>query len=264
MVAELKRSCSFLAELLAEDPHQMKRLRGVFDLEDAALPPDVETALASAVNMVASAASASSPDASDVHDTGAPCGTSVAATIRGNSRRNHESMDDCDVDTELPWERPIDKRRRQDDDDPNSAASLRPWTQKLVTALHGCPSVEAALQRCEPVLRDFGAELREREQSRAAASAAADAAAKEASSGSRGTPCSEQGLQYENRILKRAVLHLADRCRHKEANATANAKEVAVLRQAVEQAQESQRRLAHSNEMLQGHLRLQMNGVPRF
>merc|ERR1712110_13607 len=66
-------------------------------------------------------------------------------------------------------------------------------------------------------------------------------------------------LPYENKILKRAVLHLADRYRRMEANVSAKVQEAAMLQHALEQSQEVQRRLAHSNEMLQGHLRLQMN-----
>merc|ERR1712232_961823 len=71
-------------------------------------------------------------------------------------------------------------------------------------------------------------------------------------------------LGYETKILKRAVIHLADRCRRIEANAATSAGEVAMLRQALEHSNGSQRRLTHANEMLQGHLRLQMDETPRF
>jgi len=266
----LKRSCSFLAELLAEDPHQMKRFRTMADLscDDVVLPTDVATALASAVDAMASAsASASSPDA--VTNATRTC-VAAASEVgnRGGIRRQHDSMDECDVDTEMPWEKPMEKRRRQAGED---AASLRPWAQKLVSALHGCPSVEAAFQRCEPVLMEFGAQAETRGEQRVTAAGAQ--CHREKAAQSEALPHEQQGgdpcdgtspLRYETKILKRAVIHLADRCRKMEAKANASAEKVAMLQQALEQSHESQRRSAHSKEMLETRLCLQMNGMPRF
>eukprot|EP00434_Breviolum_minutum_P016306 symbB.v1.2.014368.t1/scaffold956.1/size149065/1 len=44
--------------------------------------------------------------------------------------------------------------------DPSKEASVRSWAEALVKSLHGCPSVEQAVQRCGVALTDFGSEVR--------------------------------------------------------------------------------------------------------
>lgn len=121
-------------------------------------------------------------------------------------------------------------------------ASIRGWTEAIIRALHGCPSVEEAAQRCARALLEFEAEVRQ-------------AALREEERREDERPDSPQGLQHTNRVLMRAVHHLAERCRRLEAGAA----EVAQVQQALEQSQEAQRRLAHSNEVLQGHLKLHLD-----
>mmetsp|Transcript_60738 Transcript_60738/g.113539 ORF Transcript_60738/g.113539 Transcript_60738/m.113539 type:complete len:230 (-) Transcript_60738:37-726(-) len=125
--------------------------------------------------------------------------------------------------------------------------SVRHWAEDLVKSLHGCPSVDQAIQRCSAGLSDFGshvrmAALREAEQVREEMRPSAVEAT-----------CSR--LQHTNKVLLRAVHHLADRCRKLEGSSS----EVQSLRQALEQSQETQRRLQHSNQVLQEHLKVHLN-----
>lgn len=126
-------------------------------------------------------------------------------------------------------------------------ASIRVWTEALVRTLQGCPSVEEAMHRCSGALLEFEAEVRQ------TALREADAAAAEED---RPQECSPQNLQHTNRVLMRAVHHLAERCRRLEAGTA----ETPALRQALEQSQEAQRRLSHSNQVLQEHLKVHLNG----
>lgn len=149
---------------------------------------------------------------------------------------------------------------------PGREVALRAWAEAMVRALHGCPSIDAAMQRCTRLLSDVDAEARqaallehsEREQAVVAEREAAEAATSEARGGRDGEerpPDTIQGLVHTKGVLMRAVHHLAERCRRLEASD----KEVAVLTQALQQAEEAKRRLAHSNEVLQGHLRLHLD-----
>merc|ERR1719265_2761718 len=63
-----------------------------------------------------------------------------------------------------------------------------------------------------------------------------------------------QTTQPSSKVLMRAVYHLAERCKRLKASS----EERAVLQQQLEQSQMDQRRLAHSNEMLQSHLKLHL------
>mmetsp|Transcript_36415 Transcript_36415/g.79653 ORF Transcript_36415/g.79653 Transcript_36415/m.79653 type:complete len:255 (+) Transcript_36415:97-861(+) len=128
-------------------------------------------------------------------------------------------------------------------------AAVRTWAEVVVRALHGSPSIEDATQRCARVLAEYGEEVRQ-------------TALREVEPVHERRPCEDehkqdgtQGLQHTNRVLMRAVHHLAERCRRLEAAP----QEAAALQQALEQSQEAQRRLAHSNEVLQGHLKVQLD-----
>ncbi|CAJ1442504.1 unnamed protein product [Effrenium voratum] len=125
--------------------------------------------------------------------------------------------------------------------------SVRHWAEALVKSLHGCPSVEQAVQRCGAALNDFGSEVR------SAALREADQAREEMRPNAIETTCSR--LQHTNKVLLRAVHHLAERCRRSEGSSN----EVQSLRQALEQSQEAQRRLQHSNQVLQEHLKVHLN-----
>lgn len=136
------------------------------------------------------------------------------------------------------------------------APDVRQWAEAVVGQLHGCPSVEEAAHRCERALTEFGAQVRgaafreaspQQEPEPAPDPCEGPDAASEAS---QGMPAS--------RVLMRAVYHLAERCKRLESSND----EVAGLRRALAEAQEAQRRLAHSNEVLQGHLRVSLSGGP--
>lgn len=184
--------------------------------------------------------------------------------------------------TSSSWEDPSYDRRRAMDDlqepewkryriagslgapsvDPQEAAQIREdavrrWAETIVRSLHGCPSVDEAGRRCGQALTQFEGEVRQavtEETSQATClgpqhdsqhDVGTDAVAEE--------PVSD--LQHKNRILMRAVHHLADRCKRAEASAA----EVPSLQQALEQSLEGQRRLTHSNAVLQEHLKICLN-----
>lgn len=131
---------------------------------------------------------------------------------------------------------------------PGREAGIRRWAEGIVRALHGCPSVEEAAQRCASALAEFEGEVRQNTLQEAEAAAGPDLRP--------GEEDKAQGLQHTNRVLMRAVHHLAERCRRLEASAA----EAQSLRDALDQAQEVQRRLASSNQVLQEHLRIHLNG----
>jgi len=117
---------------------------------------------------------------------------------------------------------------------------IRGWAETVVRSLQGCPSVEEAVQRCARLLSDFEGDVQQAMQREEVAESAE----------------SIQCLQHTKRVLMRAVHHLAQRCRSIEASTG----EVDELRDELEKSQDAQRRLAHANEMLKGHLRLYLDG----
>lgn len=118
-------------------------------------------------------------------------------------------------------------------------AAVRQWSEELVRALQGCPSVQEASQRCARVLTAFEADVRQ-----AAAREAEDA----------GTE-SVQTLQQTKKVLMRAVHHLAQRCRQAEACAA----EAEGLKEELDKSKDAHRRLAHHNDLLQCHLKLHLD-----
>lgn len=118
---------------------------------------------------------------------------------------------------------------------------IQGWAEALVKTLHGCPSVEEAVQRCSRALSDVEAAVR---QTTINEFDAAEARQNE----------ELQAAQNKGRVLMRAVHHLAERCRRLEGGN----EELVHLRQALEQSQEEQRRVSHSNEILMSHLRLHL------
>lgn len=136
------------------------------------------------------------------------------------------------------------------------SATIRGWAEAIVKALHGCPSVEEASKRCARVLEEVEAEVRqatlnevERAPHDRGCSDPADERPPQEGAGSL------KDVQKKNRILWGAVHHLAERCKRSEAGN----EELVMLRQALEQSQDSQRRLQHSHEVLQAHLRLHLD-----
>lgn len=267
VIDSLKRLSNF-EELLHLDPHVAKRCRLEALIEAAAdnsnaSPEEVEVLAAAAVG------------AYDTPRNSAVSAPTTAISIRG-LRRQHDDMDDDVADDvngrSLPSSSPAEKRLRRlmmeaadttgaTAGSTNDAAAaqggcaeldVRAWSEKVVRSLHGCPSVEAALQRSSAVLGDLASEVRQattREFDAAKQEAEARAAAEE------GNRSSEQ--QSMNRVLRRAVQHLAKRCSKLQADGAENES----LRQALELAQDAQRRLKQSNEVLQAHLRLHLDGV---
>mmetsp|Transcript_37641 Transcript_37641/g.86923 ORF Transcript_37641/g.86923 Transcript_37641/m.86923 type:complete len:243 (+) Transcript_37641:150-878(+) len=140
--------------------------------------------------------------------------------------------------------------REEASSDAEKEASLRGWAESLVRLLKGCPSVEEATLRCIGVLADFDAEVRQEALQEARHLQEQQSAPDELPS-----PEAMQALQHKNSVLLRAVHHLAQRCRNLEAGAD----EVAGLRAELENSQEQARRLMHSNEVLQGHLRVTLD-----
>lgn len=131
-------------------------------------------------------------------------------------------------------------------------ATIQGWAEAIVRTLHGCPSVEEASKRCARVLEEVEAEVRQatlNEVERMGGSDTSDEPPPQEG------PGSVQELKHTTRVLMRAVHHLAERCRRLEAGN----EEMVMLRQALEQSQAEQRRLQHSNEVLQGHLRLSLD-----
>jgi hypothetical protein len=132
-------------------------------------------------------------------------------------------------------------------------AGLRSWAEDVVQALQGCPSVDEAVQRCARILSDMETEVRQ--------ACLREAECETTSRGSHGDsderPPQEgqQSLQHTNRVLMRAVQNLAEKCRRLEAGN----EEITLLRQELEKSEEIQRRLQHSNELLQHHLRIHLD-----
>eukprot|EP00930_Biecheleria_cincta_P052258 TRINITY_DN3750_c0_g1_i1.p1 TRINITY_DN3750_c0_g1~~TRINITY_DN3750_c0_g1_i1.p1 ORF type:complete len:244 (-),score=46.98 TRINITY_DN3750_c0_g1_i1:367-1098(-) len=126
------------------------------------------------------------------------------------------------------------------------SACIQQWSEGLVRALHGSPSVEQAVERSAAVLSEFEAEVRQKALSQVEHAAAS----------SEDTSCA-QNLQPANKVLLRAVYHLAERCRRLEGASRED--EIHSLRQALDQSQDMQRRLQHSNEVLQEHIRIHLN-----
>lgn len=123
-----------------------------------------------------------------------------------------------------------------------SEFDIRGWSQKVVYALHGCPSVEQALQRGTSVLSDFSTEIRKTVITESEAVREEEI---------RRAVTNDELTRQMNSVFRRAIRHLAERCRLLEANG--NEKEQ--LRQELENSQAAQRRLKHSNDLLQAHLR---------
>lgn len=126
------------------------------------------------------------------------------------------------------------------------SACIQQWSEGLVKALHGSPSVEHAVERCAAVLSEFEAEVRQTALSQA----------EHAAPSSEDASCA-QSIQPTKKVLLRAVYHLADRCRRLEG--ASREEEIQTLRQALDQSQDVQRRLQHSNEVLQEHIRIHFN-----
>jgi hypothetical protein len=126
---------------------------------------------------------------------------------------------------------------------PGREINVRAWAGAVVLSVAGSPSLDDAVQRCEAVLRDFEAEVRQ------LATMEVDAAVAAA-------PESLQSMQHTNRVLMMAVHQLAQRCRRNEASA----READDLREALGRAQAEQRRLARANDLLRGHLRIHLDG----
>lgn len=120
----------------------------------------------------------------------------------------------------------------------NREVAIHRWAEDIVKALLGCPSVEEAVLRCARALSQFDVESRE-------------AALRGVDVGEEGV----QSLQHTKAVLMRAVNHLAQRCRQNEAAVG----EADALREELEKAREAQSRLAHHNEMLKHHLRLELD-----
>lgn len=126
------------------------------------------------------------------------------------------------------------------------SACIWQWSEGLVKALHGSQSVEQAIERCAAVLSEFEAGVRQTALSQA----------EHAAPTSEDASCA-QNLQPANKVLLRAVYHLAERCRRLEGES--REEEIQSLRQALDQSQDVQRRLQHSNEVLQEHIRIHFN-----
>jgi cell division protein FtsB len=131
--------------------------------------------------------------------------------------------------------------------DAEEDSAAKGWAEAIVRELQGCPSVVEANSRCTQMLSEFEEVIRQQRLREADTQDAQEEQSKEERM---------QRLQHTNRVLLRAVHQLGKRCTRLEAGTD----EMTALRTALEQTQEQVRRLTHSNEMLQGHLRVQMDG----
>lgn len=178
----------------------------------------------------------------------------TAASCHQHLREDGDVMDDS------PRE-PLEKRARlggcpepfgcmpssglgDDQEGDTREADVRGWAESVVKALHGCPSVEVAVQRCSTVLADMTSEVRR------ATLSEVEPTPKEQTQHSDEL----QSAQHTSRILMRAIRHLADRCKRLEGQGD----EIGLLRQALEQSQEEQRRLQRANNLLKSHLELHL------
>lgn len=131
--------------------------------------------------------------------------------------------------------------------DAEEDSAAKGWAEAIVKELRGCPSVVEANSRCSRMLSEFEELIRQERLREADTQDSQQEQSKEERM---------QRLQHTNRVLLRAVHQLGRRCTRLEAGTD----EMTALRAALEQTQEQVRRLTHSNEMLQGHLRVQMDG----
>eukprot|EP00927_Polykrikos_kofoidii_P003591 TRINITY_DN11441_c0_g1_i2.p2 TRINITY_DN11441_c0_g1~~TRINITY_DN11441_c0_g1_i2.p2 ORF type:complete len:276 (+),score=63.12 TRINITY_DN11441_c0_g1_i2:104-931(+) len=262
-IAGCKRAMSLEEELMLLDPNHFKRARLDVCLHGPEDYPSPRTSCASE----AGAAYA--------------VGGGWSATESGR-RRIHQDMDD-DSEADEEMQLPADKRLRQmlaaaagnsdvlggstsassiggnaavtAENNAEGEAQARGWAETVVLALHGSPSVEEAKRRCSEVLGDFGAEVRQ-----AAIREADTQSGRSVQENDDSRPqVSLQRLQHSNSVLWRAVRHLAKRCSRFEAEVAAPREDISALREQLAQSQEAQRRLAHSNEVLQSHLRVHLD-----
>lgn len=175
----------------------------------------------------------------------------TAASLSQQELRNDgDSMDDS------PRE-PLEKRARiggyaepvgcmpsNSQEEGTRVAGVGVWAESVVKALHGCPSVEVAYQRCSSVLADMASEVRRETLSEV------EQMPREQTQQSEEL----QSAQHTSRILMRAIRHLADRCKKLEGQS----EEVAVLRQALQHSQEEQGRLRNANSLIKCHLELHL------
>lgn len=172
----------------------------------------------------------------------------VAATAASQSTRRSRNSELDTSPCEHENKRMRVESETSDDEDSVVGAKdnlVRCWAENVVKTLHGCPSVEEAVQRCSRVLTDIQAEVRQ-------------ATLSEVELASNKPPQDSEELlsaQNTNRILMRAVKHLAERCKRHEGHN----EEIAMLRQSLEQSQDEVKRLQHSTEVLKGHLRLSLD-----
>jgi hypothetical protein len=121
--------------------------------------------------------------------------------------------------------------------------ATRAWAENVVKSLLHCPSVEEAIQRCSRLLADVETEVRQTTLSEVESKPPQESE-------------EVQAAQKTSRILMRAVKHLAERCKRNEGCND----EIATLRQSLQQAQDDNRRLLHSNDLLKSHLRIHLDG----
>eukprot|EP00928_Gymnodinium_smaydae_P049315 TRINITY_DN33096_c0_g1_i1.p1 TRINITY_DN33096_c0_g1~~TRINITY_DN33096_c0_g1_i1.p1 ORF type:complete len:278 (+),score=77.89 TRINITY_DN33096_c0_g1_i1:114-947(+) len=258
-----KRCLSLDEELLLLDPHLMKRCR--MELSDVAGAPDPEgdEALALAIAAAASG-SVEAPSPSSRGCGGASEGSILAVT---GLRRSREDMDVEMEPKRIRSAAPASASASAGADGGAAAGAAgaatpqqqqQKWAATLVRALQGCPSVEEAERRCADVLAGFRDEAFQQAQAEHRQASGADEAASAAAASSDGSPTglrSDAEAQAErlvrvNRVLSHGVRQLAARCRRLDAEL----QEVPRLEAALEEAREAQRRLAHANEVLKGHL----------
>mmetsp|Transcript_40160 Transcript_40160/g.63757 ORF Transcript_40160/g.63757 Transcript_40160/m.63757 type:complete len:247 (-) Transcript_40160:76-816(-) len=179
----------------------------------------------------------------------------VIAGVVAASRRCRGNIDDSPLE-------PAEKRLRlgcsplgSDCSGASSSSreeSVRRWAEAIVKTLQGCPSVEEAHQRAARFLTDVEAEVRQSTLSEVERDCPSPS---RSDTEERPSQESTQALQHTNRVLMRAVHHLAKRCHRIEAGN----EETPMLRQELEKSEEAIRRLQHSNEVLQHHLKLALN-----
>mmetsp|Transcript_62283 Transcript_62283/g.148680 ORF Transcript_62283/g.148680 Transcript_62283/m.148680 type:complete len:244 (-) Transcript_62283:87-818(-) len=181
------------------------------------------------------------------------------ATPSGSEKRRGNDIDECPVfadkrlrlSSEGQW---VGGSSREAASQVEKEASVRGWADTMVRTLQGCPSVDEATHRCSRVLLDFEAEVRQ-EALQEARQLQEEQQSAEPPADELHSPEALQALQHKNSVLLRAVHHLAQRCK----NIEVGSEEVTSLRAELENSQEQVRRLTHSNQVLQGHLRVHLD-----
>jgi len=222
---------------------RFKRCRVMEDLENSINALQQCPSSAAAEEVLAAAAAAALPSSSgECRRRSSDCMDDSPATREPTEKRMRVGSGPSML------ERPNVTELGGSNSEASREASIHGWAETVVKSLQGSPSVDEAIRRSSLVLTDMAEEARKAILSEVELTA--DEPPKHAEDAQELTRVKDM-----NRILMRGVRGLAERCKRLEGQGD----EVVMLRQALEQSQDAQKRLQHSHEVLQGHLRLHLD-----